>query len=119
MFQGLREIKTLSQVYVTACSGCRSISGVRVRAATQDQHRNRFSFTPEGSSGVAVHWARPISVGSDPVATPIQQRCVGFVQSARAPIIEANAGQAHDRFDDYILVFPVESGLDPLYIVFN
>ena len=119
MFQGLREIKTLSQVYVTACSGCRSISGVRVRAATQDQHRNRFSFTPEGSSGVAVHWARPISVVSDPVATPIQQRRVGFVQSARAPIIEANAGQAHDRFDDYILVFPVESGLDPLYIVFN
>jgi hypothetical protein len=35
------------------------------------------------------------------------------------PTIEALADRAHDRFDDYILVFPVESGLDPLYIVFN
>lgn len=119
MFQGLREIKTLSQVYVTACGGCRSISGVRVRAATQDQHRNRFSFRPVGSSGVTVHWNRPISVETGPVATPTQQRRVGFVQSERVPIIEANTEQARDGFDDYILVFPVESGLDPLYIVFN
>lgn len=116
MFQGLREIKTLSQIYVTVCSACRSISGVRVRAVTQDQHLNSFSFSPEGSSTVAVHWTAPISLEAAPVATPTQQRRVGFVQSARVPTIEANAEQAHD---DYILVFPVESGLDPLYIVFN
>lgn len=119
MFQGLREIKTLSQVYVTACGGCRSISGVRVRAVKQDRHRNSFSFSPEGSSAVTVHWAAPISLETGPDATPTQQRGVGFVQSARVPTIEANAEQAHDRFDDYILVFPVESGLGPLYIVFN
>ncbi|WP_416739776.1 bacteriocin immunity protein [Pseudomonas sp. NFX71] len=118
MFQGLREIKTLSQVYLNACRGCHSISGVRVRAATQDQHRNRFSFTPEGA-GVAIHWARPIFVETAPAATPTHQRRVGFVESARVPTIEAKAERAHDRFDDYILVFPVSSGLDPLYIVFN
>ncbi|MCP1495401.1 hypothetical protein J2Y86_000108 [Pseudomonas migulae] len=119
MFQGLREIKTLSQVYVTACRGCRSITGVRVRAVKQDQHRNRFSFTPEDSSGVAVHWTAPVSLETGPDATPTQQRRVGFVQSARVPTIEANAEHAHDRFDDYILIFPVSSGIDPLYIVFN
>jgi hypothetical protein len=113
MFQGLREIKTLSQVYLSACRGCQSISGVRVRAVTQDPHLNSFSFTSEGLAAVAVHWPTTVSFESD------QSRRIGFVQSAPAPTIEASADRMHDRFDDYILVFPVESGLDPIYIVFN
>ncbi|MHC8367302.1 bacteriocin immunity protein [Pseudomonas sp. ZT5P21] len=113
MFQGLREIKSLSQVYLTACRGCPSISGVRVRAVKQDQHLKSFSFTPEGAAAVAVHWSAPVSLES------AQLRRIGFVHSAPAPTIEAFADRTHDRFDDYILVFPVESGLDPLYIVFN
>ena len=119
MLQGLREIKTLSQVYVTACRGCQSIYGVRVREVKQDRHLNSFSFSPEGSPAVSVHWVAPITLESGPVVTPTQQRRVGFVQSARVPVIETHAEQGHDRFDDYILVFPIESGLDPIYIVFN
>lgn len=113
MFHGLRELETLSQVYLTACNGCPSISGVRVRAVTQDQHLNRFSFTPEGAATVTVHWSTTDSLES------AQSLRIGFVHSAPVPTIEALADRAHDRFDDYILVFPVESGLDPLYIVFN
>src|SRR5690606_32810376 len=84
MFQGLREIKTLSQVYLNACRGCHSISGVRVRAATQ------------------AHLRRS-----------------GVVRFARVPTMEAKAGRVHGWFNDDILVFPVSSRLDPLYIVFN
>ena len=113
MFQGLREIKTLSEVYLTACRGCQSISGVRVRAVTQDQHLNSFSFTSEGVAAIAVHWSATVALES------AQSRRIRFVHSALAPTIEAFADEAHGRFDDYILVFPVESGLDPIYIIFN
>ena len=113
MFQGLREIKTLSQVSLSACRGYQSISGVRVRAVTQDQHLNSFSFTSEGVAAIAVHWSTTVALES------VHSRRIGFVRSASAPTIEAFADEAHGRFDDYILVFPVESGLDPIYIVFN
>jgi hypothetical protein len=35
------------------------------------------------------------------------------------PTIEVDAEPVNGRHDDYILVFPVESGLDPLYIAFH
>ncbi|WP_339499294.1 bacteriocin immunity protein [Pseudomonas silesiensis] len=119
MFKGLREISTLSQVHVTASRNRHSTAGVRVRAAQREEELNSFSFTAEGAAPISVHWPAPVSLETIPLTAPALVRPVEFVQSLAVPTLEPFTGEEDARFDDYIIVFPVESGFDPLYIMFR
>lgn len=120
MFQGLREIKTLAQVYITPTPGTHVSARVRVRAAQYDQQRNSFSFTVDGTTPVTVCWSAPVRLESQTPAAQLPLRRLGFVQSLTVPLVEPLTVEGTTtRFADYIVVFPDDSGLDPLYIMLS
>lgn len=120
MFQGLREVKTLAQVYITPTPSANVPAKVRVRAAQFDQQRGAFGFTIDGTTPVTVCWSTPVPlVRQTPAAQPPTRR-LGFVQSLTVPLVEPiTAEGATARFADYIVVFPDDSGFDPLYVMLS
>ncbi|KPU59807.1 colicin-E7 immunity domain protein [Pseudomonas fluorescens] len=120
MFQGLREVKTLAQVYITPTPSANVPARVRVRAAQFDQQRGAFVFTVDGTTPVTVCWSTPVPLESQVPAAQLPLRRVGFVQSLTVPLVEPiTAERATIRFTDYIVVFPDDSGLDPLYVMLS
>lgn len=116
MYQGLRELKTLSQVHILPSKGSHPASGVRVRAAQRTERRNTFSFTADDAAPITVYWSAPVTLETIPPVAPAPSR-LGFVRSSPVPVLEISMGDV--RFDDYIVVFPIEAGLDPLYVMFR
>ncbi|MHC8377080.1 S-type pyocin domain-containing protein [Pseudomonas sp. MDT1-16] len=119
MFQGLREIKTLSQVHITPSKGSHPASGVRVRAAQLNERLNTFSFTADGAAPITVYWSAPVTLEASPPVAPAPSHRLGFVRSLPVPILETSTGEEDARFDDYIVVFPIAAGLDPVYVTFR
>jgi hypothetical protein len=117
MFQGLREIKTLSQVHITPSKGSHPASGVRVRAAQHNERLNTFSFTADDAAPITVDWSAPATLDASPPVAPAPSRRLGFGRSSPVPVLETSVGDV--RFDDYIVVFPIEAGLDPVYVMFR
>lgn len=117
MFKGLREVKTLSQVYINALQGALP-SGVRVRAARQDEQPGTFSFTADGAAPITVLWSGQVALETDSSMAGVPNR-LGCIYSSPVPPLESLIAKEDLRFDDYIVVFPVESGLDPLYVMFR
>lgn len=119
IFQGLREIKTLSQVYVTPSLGGPDVPGVRVRLAKKNERNNTFSFTAEGGTPITVLWSDsvPSTVVTSTGSAPLPR--LQFVHTPRMPLLENFVDAERPRADDYIVVFPAEAGLDPLYVMFR
>jgi hypothetical protein len=119
MFRGLREVRSLEQVYITATR--RSLSAtVRVRGAQPDEQPNSYSFTADGAASVTVRWTAAAAVETRVPAAPTLTRRVGFVYSPPVPTPELVPGKVENTpIDDYIVVFPSEAGLDPLYVMFG
>lgn len=117
MFKGLREVKTLSQVYINSLPGGNP-PGVRIRAARQDEQPGTFSFTSDGTVPITVTWSDQITLETDPSMASIPNR-LGFIYSSPVPPLESLIDKEGLGFDDYIVVFPVESGLDPVYVMFR
>lgn len=120
MFKGLREVQTLSQVYLTSTPQSSVASGVRVRAAQHGLQPHSFVFTIDGAAPVNIHWTVPaLQEESVPPAT-VSARRLGFVYSLPVPILEAVTEKGEGTlFEDYIVVFPPDSGLEPLYVMFR
>ncbi len=120
MFQGLREVKTLEQVYVTPTPSAHVPARVRVRAAEYDQQRGSFGFTVDGAPPVTVYWSAPVALESQAPEAQRPLPRLGFVRSLTVPLVEPIAAKgATTRFTDYIVVFPEDSGLDPLYVMLS
>lgn len=119
MFQGMRQVKQLPQVYITAFQGTSPAPNVRVRAALRNEHSNGFSFTTDGPAPITVNWTAPLPIQiSSPISRPPINR-LGFIQSAPVPLLEPLIYKDELRFDDYIVVFPDESGVEPVYLMFR
>lgn len=121
MFDGLREVEALTQVYVASTPKSLVTSGVRVRvrAARRGQQPDSFVFTGDGAASPTVQWvAPPGNLTVDP-SVASQTRRLGFISSSRVPMLERVIGEEGTSFDDYIVVFPAESGFDPLYLMFG
>lgn len=114
-FQGLREIKTLSQVHITPTKGSHSASAVRVRPAQPNERLNTYSFTADDAAPITVYWSAPVTLEASPLVAPAPSRRLGFVRSSPVPVLETSMGDV--RFDDYIVVFPIAAGLDPVYVM--
>ncbi|MGV8887614.1 MAG: bacteriocin immunity protein [Pseudomonas sp.] len=115
MFRGLKQIQTLLQIAITPTNG----SKVRVRSAIWDEHLNAFSFTADGTAPVTVSWLAPVTLENTPDLTPASQNRLGFLLSPPVPLLETFSDIKATRFDDYVVVFPADSGLDPLYVMFR
>jgi hypothetical protein len=118
MFKGLREVKALVQVYIAPVLGIHE--SVRVRAVQHDPQLNTFSFATDGAIPMTTCLTAPTTLETSTPEAQTSSRRVGFVQSSPVPILEPMTGEEDvPRFDDYILVFPADSGLDPLYVTLS
>lgn len=115
---GVEGLTTMSQVCIMSAPVEASVSRIRVRPAQRDGNGRSFSFTADGVAPITVLWADPIPPhdGSSTTSTPNRLR---IVQSPPVPRVETSTGIGDNHFDDYIVVFPPESDLDPLYVMFR
>lgn len=113
--RGLRQIQTLLQIAITPTNG----SKVRVRAAVWDERLSAFSFTADGTVPVTVSWLTPVTLENIPALAPPLESRIGVLQSPVVPLLETFNHVDAIQFDDYVVVFPMDSGLDPLYVMFR
>jgi hypothetical protein len=120
MYKWRREGKDLVQVHVGAFRRNSPTSRVRVRAAKYDEQLNMLSFTADGLAPATVCWSVPATQESRVPEAQRPSNRVGLAYSSPIPALALIAGEgANARADDYIVVFPANSGLDPLYVMFR
>ncbi|MBC3366058.1 S-type pyocin domain-containing protein [Pseudomonas sp. SWRI154] len=115
---GLKAIRELFEIYITPCAGALPAK-VRVRPAVWHEDERVYRLTTDGPQSSVAEWALPRGVES--TATPKQDRLdsAGFVQSSPVPELASFDSVEEVRFDDYVVVFPHDSGLEPVYVMFN
>lgn len=110
--RGLSPVLELLQVAIAATPG-----RVRVRAAHWDAPRNAVRFTADGVGGDTLSWAVAKTQGDATGQASSTERRLGFVETPSVPLLEALGGEAQVAFDDYVVVFPADSGVAPLYVM--
>ncbi|WP_223462892.1 MULTISPECIES: S-type pyocin domain-containing protein [unclassified Pseudomonas] len=75
-------------------------------------NQERSVFTADGAAPITVNWNAPVTRDST--------RRLEFVYSSPVPAMESlPQGVEGAPFDDYVVVFPTDSGLDPVYVMFR
>ncbi|MHA6198345.1 S-type pyocin domain-containing protein [Pseudomonas wadenswilerensis] len=96
---------------------------VPVRAATWDASVGAYSFTTEGPGPITVLWTPQAPPGNSsttlPGELPLASRYPGYIGVKNAPKILDLPAVDDLHFDDYIVTFPADSGLEPVYIMFK
>ncbi|MFK3775998.1 S-type pyocin domain-containing protein [Pseudomonas sp. NPDC089406] len=96
---------------------------VRVIAATYDTQRNLYSATTADVPPRTLTWTPVVTPGDASTATPIEHVEPPVYEGATLTPVEARVdsypGLGDASWDDYVIVFPADSGLPPLYVVFN
>ncbi|QHG67857.1 S-type pyocin domain-containing protein [Pseudomonas putida] len=114
---GVKPFTRYSHVVMTPTQGAVVPTNVRVRPAAWDGTRQVFAFTSEDQAPVTVLWHTERA----PYALKDQARpsSIGFLHMPKVPLIEHYADLSQVQFDDYVVVFPPDTGLAPLYIAFR
>ncbi|MDF0732709.1 S-type pyocin domain-containing protein [Pseudomonas entomophila] len=112
-----------SEILVIPTDGQAIPADVRVLAATYDAQRKLYSATTADTPPRTLTWT-PIVNPSDPSTTlPTEQPEPPVYDGASiTPMdgrIDAFPEAADASFDDYIIVFPVDSGMLPIYTMFR
>ncbi|CNK76400.1 S-type pyocin domain-containing protein [Yersinia kristensenii] len=82
---------------------------------TDSQPPRTFTFTPVRPSGIDIGWIfpQPASAPATPLHTGVT------IKYAATPVILPFPQLAERDFHDYIIWFPAESGLQPVYVYLN
>lgn len=111
------------EIYAVATGVGAVPSKVKVRAAQYNAARNRFSFTTEGSEPITLVWTPAVNPGDASTTRPLEEIATpdytGPVVTPVDPYIEIYPGVAEGSFEDYVIVFPADSGLEPIYVMFQ
>lgn len=96
---------------------------VPVRAFVHNPSTNTYEFTRDGDARPSIVWTPAITPTNNstylPIETPKLNRYPG---ATLTPVSEALGDYPTydiEKTEDYILVFPAESGLDPVYVMFK
>ncbi|WP_256579484.1 S-type pyocin domain-containing protein [Pseudomonas sp. B26(2017)] len=116
---GIREIETVHQVALSPANTGTPSSGVRVRPAAWSVNTQTYSFTAEGVAPLTVSWVPSVADENSPKRTAFAYHRLEFLRSAAVPLLETFTESSTVVFDDYVVVFPAESGLDPVYVMFR
>ncbi|VVM39050.1 S-type pyocin domain-containing protein [Pseudomonas fluorescens] len=97
---------------------------VRVRQAVLDSTTNQYTFTTEGLVPITLTWtpkSPPGIANSSSTELPITQSPIRIYPGARVTQVDARLDEhpacSHDDPDDYILEFPIESGIESIYMM--
>lgn len=84
---------------------------VRTRNADWDESQQAYRFTTEGKIPLALLWLRTY------VHTEADDPTFGGLIEQTTPVWQPFTGTESQPADDYIICFPADSVLEPLYLV--
>lgn len=117
-----RTVGELSTMFVTPTRGMVP-SKVKVRLAQFDKHSNRYSFTTTDSPPRTLTWTPAVFPQDNSTDLPAEQPASAIYPGLEVEPIEVQLevypGVAEASFDDYIIIFPADSGMAPIYVMFK
>jgi len=112
-----------SEVFVVNADGKGVPSKVKVVAATYDAEQRVYTVTTTDSPPRTLTWTPIIAPGNSSTTLPGEQSEPPIYAGATATPIEGRVDSFPEigaaSFDDFITVFPVDSGLPPMYVMFR
>jgi len=112
-----------SEIFVVKTDGLFVPSQVRVVAATYNPQRNVFTASTADVPPRTLTWTPIVNPGNASTTLPPEQPApVAYTGATVIPVagrIDVFPAVSEASFDDFITVFPVESGLPPLYTMFR
>lgn len=114
---------SLAELLVVPVAGTKLPSGVRVVEAGFNAGNNTYSATLTDIPPTTAVWTPAVTPADSstlfPIENPSPPRYIGGNLVPIEGRIDAYPGRGNIRFDDFILVFPPESGLPPQYVMFR
>ncbi|MHC5129658.1 S-type pyocin domain-containing protein [Pseudomonas glycinis] len=114
---------SLAELLVVPVAGTKRPSGVRVVAAGFNAGNNTYSATLTDIPPTTAVWTPSVTPADSstlfPIENPSPPRYIGGNLVPIEGRIDAYPGRGNIRFDDFILVFPSESGVPPQYVMFR
>ncbi|WP_129932853.1 MULTISPECIES: S-type pyocin domain-containing protein [unclassified Pseudomonas] len=120
-----------TELYLAATDGSGVLRDVRVRQAQWDPTHGAYRFTAEGPGGATLLWhpATPPStlgqyddergtyIPGATIVEDLQTHLPGNIIVPPEPDIRTFPGLPDLHIDDYVIVFPADSGLAPIYVM--
>ena len=119
-----------TEVYLAATDGSALLRDVRVRQAQWDAAQGAYRFTAEGPGGATLFWhpATPPStlsatgengtvIPGSPIVEDLQKHLPGPIIVPPDPDIRTLPELPELQIDDYVIIFPADSGLAPIYVM--
>lgn len=112
-----------SEVFVVRTNGQNVPSSVRVVAASYDVDRNAYTATTADVPPRTLTWTPIVNPGNNSTTSPAgQPDSPAYTGATVVPVdgrLDSFPGVFEAGFDDYVLVFPQDSGLPPNYTMFR
>ncbi|WP_050549346.1 S-type pyocin domain-containing protein [Pseudomonas sp. BRG-100] len=112
-----------SEVIIVKTDSTTIPSSVRVVAATYDAAQNVYSVTTGDTPRRTLTWTPIVNPGNSSTTSPAEQPAPPVYTGATVTPVESRIdtfpGGAEAGFDDFITVFPADSGLPPIYVMFR
>jgi hypothetical protein len=121
LFRGIREVTEVTDVRVVSTHSPGVESRVAVLPAIWDADVEGYRVSRPGFPMNEVFWPGPLRSSSAPNPFPIRKRstAVGYIAPTGVPVVQAIDGLEELTFDDCIVVFPMDSGIEPAYLMFK
>ncbi|MFD2640715.1 S-type pyocin domain-containing protein [Pseudomonas japonica] len=98
-------------------------SAVPVRQATWDGELGAYRFVTDGPGPITVLWTPETRPGDSSTTLPTEEQSnrlyPGIISVPSTPKLLTFPATADLHFSDYIVTFPADSGLEPVYIMFK
>lgn len=108
-----------SEVFVVKTDGVTVPSTVRVVAATYDAAQKTYTATTADVPPKTLTWTPIVNPGNSSTTSPAEQPAPPVYTGATVTPVEGRIDTfpavSEASFDDFITVFPVDSGLPPIY----
>lgn len=124
---------TETVVYLAATDGSSVQRDVRVRQAEWDSDQGAYRFTAQGPGGATLLW-HPVTPPSTlssydpqtgshipglPIVEDLRKHTDGLIQVPPELDIRTFPALPDEHPDDYVIVFPADAGLAPIYVMFR
>ncbi|MDR6957169.1 hypothetical protein J2W43_001145 [Pseudomonas brassicacearum] len=112
-----------SEILVVNTDGVTHPSKIRVLPVTYNAQQNLYTATTEDTPPRTLTWTPVVQPGNSSTALPAEPPTppayTGASVTPAVGRIDPFPEITQNSFDDYVFVFPIDSGLPPLYVMFR
>ncbi len=120
LFVGLKEITTVQQICLTPTHGDVFPAKVKVVGIDSASTHGMYSLMAHGWPAMDLRWNVTKGLaGLSLDGAPATQAVASDISIPSTPLLEPIETIGNLSFDDRVLVFPADSGLEPLYLMFS